>query len=415
MQQRRRRRNWLAASVAIVLGTLAPTAAGNEVLTLERAIQLARARALVVAHAEGDLRAANAHMTGARVSAIGNPYADIQIDRGFAAGQEVQALAFTYFPVDIGGHRGARIDEADKLIQWRKLGLLDARAIATGETVSSYGELVTGAARLSLAIEGEIFAREEAKYFAGRLEARDTTIYEKALADAEVARWVQLRAESELRLITARARFAQLTGVAEGNPTTGDAASLPPGLRAPWDDGYLARALDRSPLIARQRAEQTFWDASKERFKTEAIPPVAFELIGGRGSVGETRLGGGVVLTFPITRRFQGEVARAEQGHAQATRVLAVHQHVMQARLRAARDSLALVRSALEELDKHGLPAMDLAVSSSQESYKLGKIELTRVLLARRDLAAGRLRRLELLEAAWRAFADLAILSGDLP
>ena len=61
------------------------------------------------------------------------------------------------------------------------------------------------------------------------------------------------------------------------------------------------------------------------------------------------------------------------------------------------------------------MPALERAVSASMEAFKLGKIELTRVLLARRDLALARARRLDMIEAGWRAYADLTVLSGDLP
>jgi outer membrane protein TolC len=54
-------------------------------------------------------------------------------------------------------------------------------------------------------------------------------------------------------------------------------------------------------------------------------------------------------------------------------------------------------------------------VSASVDGFKAGKIDITRALLARRDLAIARARRLDLIEAAWRAYADLVVISGDLP
>ena len=201
-------RRSLPCLVLCAVLSLAPRAAHAELPTLERTVQLARARALAVLDAEGELGVAGAQMAGARQSAIGNPYADIQVDQGLKDGQQLQALAYGYIPVDVAGQRGARIEEADKLVAWRKLGLVDARAISTGEAITAYGALVVGTQRVVEATTGEQFAREEAKYFAGRLEAKDTTVYEKAPADAEVARWVQQRAEAELASGSARARFS---------------------------------------------------------------------------------------------------------------------------------------------------------------------------------------------------------------
>ena len=418
-------RSLLAATFAALLAALALAFTEHDARaqhraalpTLERTIELARARAIVVSEAEGELGAAQAYMAGARVSSLGNPYVDIQLEKGLArnAGQELQALAYAYFPVDIGGQRGARIDEASRLVKWREIGLNDARGIATGEAVAAYGELLTGSARIAEATTGEQTARDEAKYFAGRLEAKDTTLYEKSLADAEVARWIQSRAEAQLRYSAARSRYAQLTGAVDLEPPPPSAPLTAPRLRGAWDDPFVARVVDRAPLVARLSAERGYWEASVERYKSERMPPVAFELIGGRGELGEGRVGGGVVVTFPVSRRYQGEIAHAEQARTHASSRLALYRGVVETRLRAARDASATITKAVEELDQAGMSALESAVASSVAGFKTGKIEITRVLLARRDLATARARRLDLLEAGWRAYADLTILSGELP
>ena len=385
--------------------------------TLDVAIQRARTQALVVADAEGELGVARGQLAGARVSALGNPYTDVQIDRplGNSTGQSLQALTFTYFPIDIAGQRGKRVEEAERLIDWRKLGLVDARAIATGEVVSAYGEYVISTQRVAEASTGETTAREEAKYFQGRFEAKDTTLYEMSIAEAEVARWVQSRAEAELRVANSRARFGQLTGIPDPDKPPTNAALLPPPLRAQWDEAHVARVIDKAPIISRLAAEKTYWSASIERYEREKIPPVSFEILAGHGSMGEARLGGGAVITYPITRRYQGEIRRAEEGRTNAARRLDLFRGIVNARLRAARDAIASVTKALQELEKNGIPALERAVQASVEGFRAGKIDLTRAMLARRDLAIARARRLDLLEAGWRAYADLVIFTGDLP
>lgn len=226
---------------------------------------------------------------------------------------------------------------------------------------------------------------------------------------------MQSRAEATLRVTAARARYAQVTGMPTTDSPPAGTSLSPPSLRGQWDDASVARIMEKTPIIARLNAERQFWDASADRYKRERLPPVAFEIIAGRGGVGETRFGAGAVITFPITRRYQGEIARAEKGHEAAARQLTLYRTVIESRLRAAREAIGAVEKAVKELDESGMPALEKAVSASNEGFKLGKIELTRVLLARRDLALARARRLDLLEAAWRAYADLVILSGDLP
>jgi cobalt-zinc-cadmium efflux system outer membrane protein len=406
--------------LASVIG-LAAKSAHAEFPTLDVAIQRARVQSAIVHDAIAEVDVAKSQLTGARVSPLANPYSEIQVDRPFTrtgsdqAGANVQALSYNYFPVDLFGQRGKRIDEAERLIAWKKQGLVDAQAVAMGEVVSAYGELIVSTARIDAAVTGEVTAREEAKYFQGRFEAKDTTLYEKSIAEAEVARWVQTKAEAELRVANTRARFGQLTGIPDPEKPPQDINTAPPALRGPWDDAQVARVIEKSPIIARFAAEKTYWDASIERFEREKIPPVSFEVIAGRGSAGELRLGGGAVITFPITRRYQGEIARAESGRLHASHHLELYRGIINARLRAARDAFASVKVAVEELDKNGLPALERAVSASMEGFRAGKIDLSRALLARRDLAIARARRLDLIEAAWRAYADLVIFSGELP
>lgn len=388
-----------------------------ELPTLERAIQLARARAVLVNEAVGELEVARALGVGARQSSIANPYMEVQVDQGIGGPTEqtLSAIAYGYVPIEIFGQRGARVGEADKLVKWRETGVVDARGIASGEAVAAYGEILIGAARITEATVGEQTARDEAKYFAGRLEAKDTTVYEKSLADAEVARWVQSRAEAQLRYSAARARFAQVIGAPDVDGPPANVSVAPPALRGAWDDAFVMRMVDKSPIVARFMAERGYWDASLERYKAERAPPVALEVIGGRGSSGEARVGGGLVITFPVTRRYQGEIARAEHERVHTMSKLALYRGVVDSRMRAARDALATVKKAVEELDQAGMPALERAVSSSVEGFRTGKIEITRVLLARRDLAIARARRLDLIEAGWRAYADLTVLSGELP
>jgi outer membrane protein, heavy metal efflux system len=411
-----------AALVLAGFLALCPREARAEFPTLEVAFKLARARALVVAEAEGELGVANAQLAGARVSSLGNIYSEIQVDRPFtdgigagATGRQVQALSYNYFPLDIAGQRGKRIAEAEQLIQWRKVGLVNAHAAAMGDVVAAYGELLVSSQRIVEASLGEVTAREEAKYFQGRFAAKDATRYDKSIAEAEVARWVQSKAEAELRVAATRARFAMLIGNPEVEPPPANASILPPPLRGTWDEVQIARTIDKSPLVSRFIAEKHYWDASIERYEREKIPPVSFEIIAGRGGTGEARFGAGAVITFPVTRRYQGEIARAEHGRVHAIHHLELYRQVVHARLRAAREAIASVVRALDELDKNGIPSLEEAVATSTEQVRAGKIDLTRALLARRDLAIAKARRLDLLEASWRAYADLVVFTGELP
>ena len=88
-----------------------PSVAHAELPTLEQAMASARLHAIAVSEASSEVGVANAQLRGARLSSIGNPYTDLQIDKGFGSGisQELQVLTYSYIPVDIAGQRGKRL------------------------------------------------------------------------------------------------------------------------------------------------------------------------------------------------------------------------------------------------------------------------------------------------------------------
>lgn len=382
--------------------------------TLEVAVSEAQRRSEGVVRAEAEVGIAHANQAGARMSKLGNPYLDFQVDRGSTT-KDVQALAFLYTPLEIFGQRGARMDEADAMEHWRKVGLTDAKAIATGDVIGAYGSLQVASERLAIAERGEQAARAEAQYFEGRFAAQDATVYDRSLAHAEVARWLQTKADAILKLTQARTILLRLTGNPAWNEQATVVAPQPPALRHEWGAGHLAQATDKSPALRQLRAESAYWEQSKKRWQAERRMPLELTLIAGRGDPGDLRLGGGFLLQFPIFRRYQGDIAKAEAQQAYVAKVQPVLKTSIQARLEGAQLALKSMLEALQALDEDGIPAGEKAVEASFESYKRGKIDLLQVLLARRELALAKTRRLDLLESAWRAYADLAALSGDWP
>lgn len=409
------------AALALGIGleiAIAPATARADFPTLERVLELARTRSLPVTEASGQLGVANATMVGARASSLGNPFLQVTTEYGGpglsgSPRKEQVVSAQLAIPLDINGQRGARIDEADSLIRWRKLGLVSARAQITGDAISAYGDVIIDSARVALAIRGEEDARKESQYFAGRLAAGDTTLYERSLADAEVARWVQIRAEGELRLALSVSRLSQSVGFPVETPNV--EATPPPALRGRWDEEHIGKIVEASAGIVALRSEQQYWTMSIERAERDKWAPLTFVVTGGRGDAGEARIGAGLGWSFPFTRRNQGEIARAELERARASSLEQVYKRVLDARIRASVAALRSIRDAVAWLDSVGIPAAEKVVEASNEGFRLGKVELSRVLLARRDLSTARSRRLDLLEAAWDAYGNLAAVNGELP
>ncbi len=73
------------------------------------------------------------------------------------------------------------------------------------------------------------------------------------------------------------------------------------------------------------------------------------------------------------------------------------------------------VRRALAELATVAEPAALASVEAAAATQRAGKGELLQVLIARRDLALLKARRLDLLQREWTILSDLVTLTGDLP
>ena len=408
-----RRAAWLTLAAFSFLTTLGNTAHAAWP-TLETSVAEAQRRSEGVVRAEAEVTVARAGQLGAKVSKFGNPYLDLQVDRGSTT-KDVQALAYLYTPMEIFGQRGARMNEAEAMKHWRDVGLSDAKSVATGQVIQSYGSILVAAERLAIAEKGEQSARAEASYFEGRFAAQDATVYDRSLAQAELSRWLQTKAEAILKLTDAKVALMRLTGNTAWNEPATSIAPMPPALRHDWSKGYMAQAAQKSPALRSTRAESAYWEQNKKRWQAERRMPIELLLIAGRGDPGDLRLGGGLLIQIPVFRRFQGDIAKAEAEQAYVQQIQPVIRTTVEARLEGSRLALVSMLEALQNLDSYGIPAGEKAVEASFESYKRGKIDLLQVLLARRELALAKSRRLDLLESAWRAYADLAAVSGDWP
>ena len=414
-----------AGGLAAVM--LWPTPAEAAWPSLDEALKLAQKRSVSSVTARAQIGIADASQASARAPFIGNPYLDMQFDRGSNT-KDVQAMGYLYLPVDIFGQRGARIDEANALVRWKTYSLADAQAMIAAETTYAYGSVLVASERVQLSKRGELAAKGEVDYFGARLVAQDATVYEKSVAETELARWGQQRAEANYGLSSAILRLSELTQASDlsapetsssvATPTTPAAAGapiLPPDLRSTWDDTAVAQAVERAPAVLSQKSEEDYWDMAKARWEAERSTGVSLLMIGGRGDPGDLRFGGGLALTFPFTRRNQTEIARAEAEKFRTAVVRQAQTRNLTLRLQRTVRSYRDLRDALNTLDGTGIPAAQRALDSAQEGRKAGKIDMVHAFLARRELATMQGRRLDLVLVAWRAYAELTVAKGALP
>lgn len=214
----------------------------------------------------------------------------------------------------------------------------------------------------------------------------------------------------------AQALWVSLVGTRKGEPQASTQGSgLPPKLVQTWDSAQVRKTVDTVPALKTLAQEERFWDASRKRYEAERAVPLQLLLIAGRGDPGDLRLGGGVAVTFPMTRRYQGEIARAEAERERSQTIAERYRSIVQQRLELLAEFYPRLLTALETLDSQGIPAAERTVDISLEGYKRGKVDLVQTFIARRDLAQLRARRLDLAASAWRQYGELTAIYGDLP
>jgi len=382
---------------------------------LEDVVAQARDNAPMVVQASGAVATAHAAGVGARVTSLGNPYLEVVADRGKHTEGSVQAIGQLFLPLDINGQRSARIGEADQLLAWRQLTRSESQANAMAEAVHAYGEALVSSANLANATAQEAEARSEARWFEAKAAARDATVVDVSVARAEVSRYVQARAEAQLRLNEARLRLLALTALEIDAAPPSTMQPEPPALRMAPAASTRMVAQGETPILRAMQAEASYWGAFRERASAEKNQPFFLILHGGRGDFAEARYGAGIAYTFPVARRNQGEIARADAERGRSLQMRSTLQRVAAARLQGAYGAYNTSMEAVKEMDATGVPAAEAALRATVDSFKEGKVELVRVIIARRDLAMVRARRLELMASAWRAYAELVSVLGVLP
>lgn len=380
--------------------------------SLGEAIALASKHATVAVEAAGQSTVARASMLGAKVLPLGNPQVEVTAGQQRTARAELDAKL--YLPLEVSGQRSARIAEVDHLVAWRDLAAAEARARVSGEVTEAWGIAVVSAARIEQARQAAEEARRESEWVTARQGLGAATVADVSLAEAEVARWEQVGAESVVSLGQATARLAQLVRLPEVElpPTK---AVDPPVLRFASEAEALAQPIDRAPVLRSLAAESTYWRSNAERYRREGRPPVSVVVSAGRGDLGEPRFAGGLAWAFPTFRRFQGEVGRANAEAARAESVLSAARDGLTTRVRGDVRAFLAAREAISQLERKGLPASERLVEAATAAWRAGKSELVQVIIARRDLASARLRRLDLVETTWRIYGEIVALTGELP
>lgn len=392
---------WYLRRFASALGltsflVIAPAHAENRLVSMREAVHLAETAAPSAVDARLQRDVQDSQREPAALPPLQNPTFDSSVERG-AFYVDVVASAQVVFRFEVSGQRAARMREVDELLRARDARIKVAHAEVAGAVADVVGSLVAARERISEVKRGLAAAEDEERMNRARAIVGDATVVDVASAEAEAGRWRQVLRTAEMAVVAARARLAQLLG---DDAIDVESALFPPEVAVAHDTSAL-------PVAKALEAESAASLASAERSRREANPTLDF---GPRFTRGDnTELRSAVVLSgqLPVFRRNQAEVARAEAEAVRARRLAEVSRSVAQRRIRSAEERLRIARAALGDLEANAIPAAERTVSAAHEAFKAGKADFFRVLLARRDLVTTRIRRIEIAELAWAAYAEL--------
>lgn len=383
--------------------------AGAAVPSLRQVITLAVERAPEVVMGGATVEAARSGLVGARRPPVGNPYLEVAGERSMSGSWGNTAVIGTlWVPIEIGGQRSGRIEETNANIELHRRSLGLTRTLAAAEAVRAYGMAIVAAERARLLEQLVEFSRSEAALYEGRFQSGDATLRDTRLAAVELGRYGVLLEETRADLVAALSELGRLTSAAYSAPPSGD-------LHPPPMDVAL-KAADGAPSVEVSRAEARYFERSRERFRLEgnagALSAIA---IGGRGELGDVRLGAGVGYAFPVLQRNQGEQARAEAEVSRARTDEKAKRQAFRTRIAGLVEELTLVRRAVARLEKEAEPAAVATLDAATEMQRFGKIDLLAALTSRRDLALLRLRRIELAAREWGITSELVAITGRTP
>lgn len=391
----------MSAIVCAVL--VCPAAASAQrVWSPDAAADFAARRSPDVVGAQVAIAAAEANRAFATVPRIGNPVLGLRLMVGLPDVPAATIGVLAGVPIDISDRPGAVHRETRWAIREAQHGLDVAVLEARYRAIDAWAQLSLAQERVVVAEELFNNARVFRDRVAARLREQASTALDVALAERDLAESEADLSDARRQRAEAEARFRLALGLRPTEAVRASPAASP-----------LLPALDREQLAQRameRRAEPRQLEAASrraravgERAAAQAVDPIfvagEFEVQG----YAQSSFGVSINTSLPLVRRAQGEraVAAAESA-AYATRST-VARSVVAREAVGAYDVLRERLATLNALSERAIPSAQRVLVATETLFESGAADTFRVLTARRELAALRLRWVEARLEAWRA------------
>jgi cobalt-zinc-cadmium efflux system outer membrane protein len=377
-------------SMIVVLVVGLPTLRGwaAEMVTLERALDIARDRAPALLAAQERIEEALGRLQGASVLLRENPVFEAIGGPSYSARGRSHDLDITVQQdFEVGDHRQARIEGAKAGVARETASVEDERRRVLRDVAVLFERALGADERRQLLAHAADVAAELLRTAERRLNAGEV-----ALLDVNTAQVAASRARADVRDAEAEQaeRLGQLRALLGLDPRESVVLSGSLGEQPRYHlDTLLARALDRPDLRA-LAAEVREGEAEVRLGEARRWPDVGVR-VGYRQEEGADIPLSGLSLTLPLFVHGQQERATGSARARRARLALDAAQRATEAEVRAAFEAYQRELEAVDELERNALPVLDESERLAARSYELGQISLPALLLVRREVVEARM------------------------
>ena len=416
MQRFKRSRGAAAAAiglVAVAAGRASePNPAPLGVITLTAALTRARMQNPELRAAAQEVEIARSRVQQARVLSpfnpeIGGEGAHRERNEPGESGSVVDFSISLSQQIELGGQRGARIQEAEQHLARAEAMRRDQHRVLDAEVQRAFFQVIANQRRVELLRAIEALGQRVRAAAVARVQAGESPALEANLATIRFAdaRRATLAAEADGDVALSGLR--RLLDIDQGELLT-PTGELRPALREVSVSAAIDHALaTRADLVAATREVERA-AAEQDLVGRLAIPNPTIEIFHRQEERGPDRVtGAGVRIPLPIFDRRSGERAGATARVSQARLQVAglrrtVEQDVVNAvrRLDAARRTVAVY-------DGDVLERMAESYGFVETSYRAGKLDLFQAVVVQNELATAQLASLDALVRLREAAIDL--------
>lgn len=380
-------------------------------LTLDEALDLARARAPGVLAARARIDIAQGRVAGASVWQPFNPELEVAAGpRQGAAGTSLDMEIGLSQRIELGGRRQARIAAARAGVDQARFEAESITRRLLRDVAVAFHQVLHADQRLQVAGESEALAHDLLRVAEQRHQVGDAGSLDVHAARVAHARARARTAQIVAERIRAAGELRLLLGLAADAPLLIRGELAAPGRYQL--DALLAGAADRPALRALEAGIRQA-EAQVDLGQAHAWPDLGLSLRYGREEDASVAMGG-LRLGLPIFERGQ-ELRATGSARARALRIeREAARNAIVTEIRTAFERYQALTKATGELEAQALPSLAESATIARKSYEAGNIAMGELLVLQRELMDARMAHIDLLLEAALAGIELRARAGLL-